>query len=150
MHSTANSLSSGSSPCSKAFLKAACEQAAKTRRYSSEATRAEIVQQFRRVFDDLELYDWQVDVTEALLLGMDCTVIGGTGAGKTMPFVMPLLLDQTKKKMVLIISPLNELEYDQEARFVKLGITATAVNGDVYDKRLHKVCGFCALLHRYS
>ncbi|KZT02561.1 uncharacterized protein LAESUDRAFT_601365, partial [Laetiporus sulphureus 93-53] len=75
-------------------------QAAKTHQYSSEATRAEIVQQFRRVFDDLEPYDWQVDVTEALLLGMDCTVIAGTGAGKTMPFVMPLLLDQMKKKMV--------------------------------------------------
>ena len=33
----------------------------------------------------LEAYDWQLDVSEALLLGLDCTVIAGTGAGKTMP-----------------------------------------------------------------
>jgi ATP-dependent helicase YprA (DUF1998 family) len=39
-------------------------------------------------------------------------VIAGTGAGKTMPFAMPLV-DDTKSKMVLVISPLNELEHEQ-------------------------------------
>jgi hypothetical protein len=30
-----------------------------------------------------------------------------------MPFAMPLLVDKTKKKMVIVISPLNDLEEDQ-------------------------------------
>jgi hypothetical protein len=47
-------------------------------------------------------YDWQVDVSEALLLGPDCSVIARTGAGsgaaagKTMPFVMPLFVESNK------------------------------------------------------
>ena len=47
------------------------------------------------------------------MLGISCLVIAGTGAGKTLPLVMPLLMDDTKKKMALVISPLNELEEEQ-------------------------------------
>ena len=50
-------------------------------------------------------------MTEAILLGLDSVVIAGTGAGKTMPFMMPLLLDEKKK--VVIISPLKVLQEDQ-------------------------------------
>jgi ATP-dependent helicase YprA (DUF1998 family) len=57
-------------------------------------------------------YDWQLDVAEALLLGLDCSVIAGTGAGKTLPFVLPLFAQKTRKRC-LIISPLNALEHDQ-------------------------------------
>ena len=57
--------------------------------------------------------DWQLDVTEVLLLGLSCVVIVGTGSGKIMPFAMLLLADQTKKRMVIVISPLNGLEEDQ-------------------------------------
>jgi superfamily II DNA helicase RecQ len=35
------------------------------------------------------------------------------GAGKTFLFAIPLLMDTTNQKMVLVISPLNALEYDQ-------------------------------------
>ena len=56
-------------------------------------------------------YDWQIDVAEALLLGLDCSVIAGAGAGKTTPFILPLLVET--KKIVVIISPLNALEEDQ-------------------------------------
>jgi bloom syndrome protein len=42
-------------------------------------------------------YEWQLDVTEAILLGLDSVIITGTGAGKTMPFMMPLLLDDKNK-----------------------------------------------------
>ena len=56
-------------------------------------------------------YNWQLDVAEALLLGLDCSVIAGTGAGKTTPFILPLLVET--KKVVVIISPLNSLEEDQ-------------------------------------
>lgn len=56
-------------------------------------------------------YTWQLEVSEALLLGLDCSVIAGTGTGKTMPFVLPLLAQPNKH--VLIISPLDALEADQ-------------------------------------
>ena len=57
-------------------------------------------------------YDWQIDVAEALALGLDATVIAGTGSGKTLPWAMPLLLEENYGKMCLVISPLNELEAD--------------------------------------
>ena len=81
--------------------------------YNSEEIRSEITNKFHAAFDGKSPYGWQVDVTEALLLERDVIVIASTGAGKTMPFCMPLLIDETKKKKVLIISPLNELEEEQ-------------------------------------
>jgi ATP-dependent helicase YprA (DUF1998 family) len=44
-------------------------------------------------------------------MGLDSIVIAGTGSGKTMPFMMPLLMDPTKK--IIIISPLKVLQLDQ-------------------------------------
>ncbi|KAJ7114413.1 hypothetical protein C8R44DRAFT_536324, partial [Mycena epipterygia] len=58
-------------------------------------------------------YGWQLDVTEALLLKIDCLVIAGTGSGKTIPFMLPLMLPENAKKMVLIISPLVSLQSEQ-------------------------------------
>lgn len=80
---------------------------------SSVDLRAKITEEFKKAFSNKAPYDWQLDVTEALLLCMDCILIAGTGAGKMMPFVMPLLADETQKKKVLIISMLNALEEDQ-------------------------------------
>jgi superfamily II DNA helicase RecQ len=109
---------------------------------------------FTAAFDGKIPYGWQIDVAEALILGIDCIVIAGTGAGKTMPFVMPPLMDNSKMKMV---SPLDELQVDQVhllvfltglsalssqaqvERFRKMGLTATAVNADIYTTQLHKV-----------
>lgn len=54
---------------------------------------------------------WQLDVAECLLLGIDCEVIAATGAGKTLPFVLPLLV--RPDTMVIILSPLDALELDQ-------------------------------------
>ncbi|KAF8239110.1 hypothetical protein L208DRAFT_994930, partial [Tricholoma matsutake] len=56
-------------------------------------------------------HDWQLDVAEALLLGIDSVVIAGTGSGKTILFMLPLL--SNPEKMVLIISPLKILQCDQ-------------------------------------
>ena len=56
-------------------------------------------------------YDWQLDVAESLLLGLDSIVIAGTGSGKTIPFMLPLLVHPTK--MLLILSPLKVLQRDQ-------------------------------------
>ena len=56
-------------------------------------------------------YGWQLDVTEALLLGLDSVVIAGTGSGKTIPFMLPLMLRPNGP--LLIISPLKVLQSDQ-------------------------------------
>lgn len=56
-------------------------------------------------------HDWQMDVTEAMLLDLDSIVIAGTSAGKTMPFMMPLLLELKSK--CIIISPFKVLQEDQ-------------------------------------
>ncbi|KAH9915001.1 P-loop containing nucleoside triphosphate hydrolase protein, partial [Fomitopsis serialis] len=111
----------------------------KSRGYDSEAARQYIREKFIEAnADGMTPYDWQVDVTEATKLGLDCIVIAGTGAGKTMPFAMPLLADETGRKIVVVISPLNELERDQAERFRKMGLTATAINKEDYSEKLHK------------
>ena len=64
------------------------------------------------LYPTITLYDWQVDLAEALTLGLDATVIAGTGSGKTLPWTIPLLLEQNHDRICLVISPLNELEVD--------------------------------------
>ena len=56
-------------------------------------------------------YDWQFDVAEAILSGLDSVIIASTGAGKTMPFMMPLMLNKSKK--VIIVLSLKILQVDQ-------------------------------------
>ncbi|PCH42570.1 hypothetical protein WOLCODRAFT_152604 [Wolfiporia cocos MD-104 SS10] len=115
------------------LLEAAREAGYKTRQYSSAETRAKLTAEFKRIFGPDEApYDWQLDVTEAILLGLDAIVIAGTGAGKT----MPLLLDEQRNKMILILSPLNELEKDQAERFERMGLKATPVNGETWSNAL--------------
>ncbi|EJF64000.1 hypothetical protein DICSQDRAFT_16077, partial [Dichomitus squalens LYAD-421 SS1] len=78
-------------------------QAAKaSRRYDSHATRQALENTFRDRMGGKAPREWQVDVAEALMVGLDCTVIAGTGSGKTMPFVMPALVEA--EKMYFIIS----------------------------------------------
>lgn len=101
-------------------LQAARDAAAISRQYSSARTRAELVTSFKAALNGLEPYSWQLDISEATLLGLDCIAIAGTGSGKTMPFIMPLLVDRTNKKMVIVISPLNDLEEDQVSRVLIL------------------------------
>ncbi|KAK6988536.1 P-loop containing nucleoside triphosphate hydrolase protein [Favolaschia claudopus] len=85
-----------------------------------------------------QAHKWQIDVSEALILGLDSVVIAGTGAGKTMPFMMPVMLH--REKFVLVISPLKVLQEDQASRFQAMGLKAAAVNGDTYSRELQKVC----------
>jgi bloom syndrome protein len=59
-------------------------------------------------------YSWQLDVAEAICLGLDAVVVAGTGEGKTLPFVMPLLLDE--RKVAVIISPLIALQQDHVSK----------------------------------
>ncbi|KAJ7207228.1 hypothetical protein GGX14DRAFT_303669, partial [Mycena pura] len=75
----------------------------------------------------------QIDVSETFLLGLDCghdIVIAGAGTGKTLPFMMPLLLH--REKYSLFISPMKVLQEDQAKRFEKMGLKTAVVNGSRY------------------
>ncbi|KAJ3816705.1 P-loop containing nucleoside triphosphate hydrolase protein, partial [Lentinula raphanica] len=92
--------------------------------YDSKSTRTILRSEFTRITGGLSAYTWQIDTAEALLLGLDCSVIAGTGAGKTMPFVMPLFIE--KEKRVVIISPLNALEEDQRMKNNEYNVIITS------------------------
>ncbi|KIM73718.1 hypothetical protein PILCRDRAFT_15010 [Piloderma croceum F 1598] len=117
------------------ILTKAQEDAARKKGYDSQRTRDELKQLFCERFGT-DPFEWQLDMTEAILLGLDSVVIAGTGAGKTMPFMMPLLLDKAKK--VIIVSPLKVLQADQAVRFEQMQIPTVAVNGDTWDSDLRK------------
>ena len=106
-------MSNYSSHPSYNLLRVAREEAAKSCKYKSEETRVAIISKFKNMFNGKQPYNWQINTCEALLLGLDCIVIAGIGAGKSFLFMMPLLMDSTCQKMVIVISPLNMLEYDQ-------------------------------------
>jgi ATP-dependent helicase YprA (DUF1998 family) len=78
--------------------------------YDSRQMRSALTQSFKARSGKTP-YDWQLDTIEALLLGLDSMVIAGTGSGKTIPFMLPLLANP--EKIVIIISPLKVLQRDQ-------------------------------------
>ena len=85
---------------------------AKSDGYDSQATRRTLSDSVTALCPTITPYDWQLDLAEALTLGLDATVIAGTGSGKTLPWALPLLLEKNRGRICLIISPLNELEAD--------------------------------------
>ena len=95
---------------SMAHLKQACEKAAKRRKYNSQDMHTRLESIFSE-WSGFKPYEWQLDISEAILLGLDCVFITGTGSGKTISFMLPLLLHPDK--MALIISPLKVLQQDQ-------------------------------------
>ncbi|KAJ8481720.1 hypothetical protein ONZ51_g5811 [Trametes cubensis] len=98
---------------SYAVLQAARDAAARTRKYDSTRTRNELVTAFRERTQGKTPYGWQVDVAEALLLGLDY-----------------------RQKVYFVISPLNALERDQASRFEALNISAAVVNRETFNKAL--------------
>jgi bloom syndrome protein len=82
----------------------------KKRQYNSQQTRAGLQAAFTKKFRK-PAYEWQLDATESILLGLDCILVAGTGSGKTIPFMLPLLTDKTKK--IIVVSPLKVLQRDQ-------------------------------------
>ncbi|GJE94090.1 DEAD/DEAH box helicase domain-containing protein [Phanerochaete sordida] len=117
------------------LLEAARKKATKSKGYDSTAVRAWLTERIKAAFG-WPPREWQLDIGEALALGLDIVLVAGTGAGKTLPFVMPVLLPENAEKMVLIVSPLNELQRDQAQRFRDAGISAAAVNGTTWNKEL--------------
>src|ERR1700749_491091 len=78
--------------------------------YDSTLVRVCMLEQlYVRSGETLKARDWQLDVSEALILGLDVIVISGTGTGKTVPFILPLFAPGNSSKMVIIIAPLNSL-----------------------------------------
>ncbi|KAJ7207961.1 hypothetical protein GGX14DRAFT_365807, partial [Mycena pura] len=121
------------------ILRQAREKAHKKTKYDSAETCRELTRLFEERFKRPS-YDWQINVSEAFVLGLDVVVIAGTGAGKT----MPLLLHP--EKYFLVISLLKVLQPDQAQRFEKMGLKAAAVNGDTYTRDLQKVRKMCLRL----
>ncbi|KAJ6451972.1 hypothetical protein C8R45DRAFT_1113313 [Mycena sanguinolenta] len=95
---------------SQRLLQAAHQKARRKTKYDSARTQRNLAHLFEENFKKPP-YKWQIDVSEALVLRLDAVVLAGTGAGKTIPFMMPLLLD--RKKFVLVISLLKILQEDQ-------------------------------------
>ncbi|KAH7921725.1 hypothetical protein BV22DRAFT_988719, partial [Leucogyrophana mollusca] len=60
-------------------------EASHKHKYESQKIREELTRLFKDKCGGKTPYQWQLDVSEALLLGVDSVVIAGTGAGKTMP-----------------------------------------------------------------
>ena len=69
---------------------------AKTSDYDSTATCIQLTQ-LTCEHSGNDPYEWQLDISEAVLLGLDTILLASTGAGKTLPFIMPLMLDKKKK-----------------------------------------------------
>ena len=53
--------------------------------YNSQSTQQKIADGFRAAFNGKVPYEWQVDVTEALILGLDCILIMGMGLERQYP-----------------------------------------------------------------
>ncbi|TFK90448.1 P-loop containing nucleoside triphosphate hydrolase protein [Polyporus arcularius HHB13444] len=117
-------------------LENARQEAAVRNGYDYQATRRLMTTKFAAVSGGKIPYDWQLDVAEAMHLGLDCVVIAGTGAGKTIPYLLPLLLPANAKKTIPVISPLKSLQQDQAKRFNKHGVSARAVNEDTWSQSL--------------
>jgi hypothetical protein len=87
----------------------------------SQAALERMDQEFTRRDNGHILYNWQRDVGEALLLGLDCTVIAGTNAGKTTPTILPLLAAPPgERRVLLMLSPLKLLQVEQVSPRAKL------------------------------
>jgi superfamily II DNA helicase RecQ len=73
--------------------------------------RKELTNTFVRGGFGQEPYSWQLAVSEAITLRLDCLCIAGTGARKTIPFMAPSY--SSPSRMTLILSPLKILQEEQ-------------------------------------
>ncbi|TEB14991.1 hypothetical protein FA13DRAFT_1651472 [Coprinellus micaceus] len=117
-------------------LSEARARAAEATGYDSQQWRKRLAEKFPSKLG-IEAHAWQLDVSEAAFLGVDCICIAGTGSGKTMPFVMPLMVELDKR--VLLLSPLKVLQEEQARRFQEMGISAATINQDTFNGALRQV-----------
>lgn len=81
-----------------------------------------------RVFGHDAFRSCQADVCEAAISGRDVIALMGTGVGKTVCYVIPML---ARQGVGVVVSPLKALIFDQVSRLQSLGLSAASVNGDV-------------------
>lgn len=81
--------------------------------YNSSRTRSAMATAFLQRSKGKTARPWQLDAAESFLLGLDTVIIAGTGAGKTAPFMLPLLLPENKDRILVVIEPLINLQRDQ-------------------------------------
>lgn len=79
-------------------------------------------------------YKYQVEVALALTAGRDVICIAGTGAGKSMAFILPLTL--VPKTIIWNISPLNFIRNQMAKNYSDFGLTAVAVNASTITPKL--------------
>jgi ATP-dependent helicase YprA (DUF1998 family) len=103
--------------------------------YDPDATRKLLIAAVKSAFNGNEPRMFQLNIAEALILGLDVTAIAGTGSGKTLPWAMPLLLGENKHRTVLVISPLKALQADH----VRPSLCATELAQTSH--RLHSLIG---------
>ncbi|KAH9915608.1 P-loop containing nucleoside triphosphate hydrolase protein, partial [Fomitopsis serialis] len=120
-------------------LAAARDLVTRTYGYNSERAQQIMSDEFFLNSRGNRPYKWQLDIAEALLLGLNCTAIAGTGRGKTIPFMLPMFLPKNMKKMVAVMSPLKNLQRDQARQFRKMNLPAVAVNGDTWDSAMASI-----------
>jgi ATP-dependent helicase YprA (DUF1998 family) len=76
--------------------------------YSSASTRLHMSQNsYERL--GFHPHNWQLDVSEAIILKLNTVILVGTGSGKTIPFILPLLQPLSEDSTLLLISPLKQL-----------------------------------------
>jgi len=68
-------------------LNALEEARGSTEGYNSHITREALTNAVKVAFNQNTPRDFQLDVAEALILGLDPTVVAGTGPGKTLPWI---------------------------------------------------------------
>ena len=116
-------------------LAVAWTEAAQKHQYDSPKTRKKLSDLVQQHFHGHKPYEWQLDTAEALLLGLDSIIIAGTGTGKTLPFVIPLLYNKAGR--IIIISPLKALQQDQVIHMQKNQIlTYTCLNRNTDFRKL--------------
>ncbi|KIK81787.1 hypothetical protein PAXRUDRAFT_155267, partial [Paxillus rubicundulus Ve08.2h10] len=98
------------------------EVATKTSSYSSEKSRKAFIDTCLHRCNNQPPYSWQLDAAKAFYLGLDCTVLAGTGSRKSLPFVMPCMLSSNKACWCH-----------------KMGLMSVAVNHQMYTDELHEV-----------
>ncbi|KAJ6495358.1 hypothetical protein C8R45DRAFT_1133833 [Mycena sanguinolenta] len=76
----------------QSVLQKARDAAKESYGYDTAKTRADMATNFLARFGR-DAYPWQLDVSKAFILNVDGVVIAGTGAGKTIPFMLPLLIN---------------------------------------------------------
>ncbi|KAJ7577329.1 P-loop containing nucleoside triphosphate hydrolase protein [Mycena floridula] len=114
------------------ILEEARTEAVAARKYDSARERARLQSLFLAKHGT-KAYEWQLDVEQAVSLGLDCTLVTGTGMGKTIPFMLILLPEE--KRRIVVVSPLKVLQRDQADRFNSMGLAAAAINGDTWNRK---------------